>query len=373
MKKKYLFLVLPLIIIFLTGSKADFNFILEKQLESAEKSGFTENIPETAVDTLEKIGINGLNYEKLLTLSFKDIIEVIWSSFLLQIKEPLYFIISIFAAALICALAECFCEEFSQSKIVIRAVSSVCAALCLLMPMKNLINYSAKVIEECSDFMIGFIPIYSSAITATGYLNSAAGFHTLMLSVSAVISRFAAEIIVPLILIYFALSISESFSEVGAGNISKAVKSFTVWVLTFLMTAFSGIMGLGTLVSSSADGTLSKTTRFLIGNSIPVVGSTISDTLSTVKGCLNLTKNVLGVYAVIVIAAIFLPPIINLICWRICLFLSSAVCSVFENKNLLGIISSASCVMGIMLALVSITAVIFIFSVTIMLLATGGS
>ncbi len=372
MKKRYILLILPFIILFFCGSEFDYEDTIEKQIESAGESGFSENIPEETKETLDKIGISGIDFESLSALSFEDILILVWESFVDQIKEPFSAIVAITAAGIICAVTECFYDEFSQSKTVINVVSSISAASCILMPMKNLITYSCDVINECSDFMISFIPVYSSAVTAMGYISSATGFRTLMLGVSTVISRLANEIIVPLICIYFALCIAGTVSDLDVGSISKTVKSFAVWVLTLSMTVFSGIMGLGTLITSSADSTVSKTTKFLIGSSIPVVGGTISDAFATVRSCLGVTKNILGVYAIIVIAVIFLPPIISLICWRICLSISSGIGSVLGNKNLSGLLSSASCVMGIMLGLVAVTAVMFIFSVTIMLMMAGG-
>lgn len=372
MKKRCVFLILPLLLIFLSGFDSDSANIIEKQLETAENSGITEGLSERTKDTLEEIGISGIKIDFLENLSFSDIFDLLKSGFIKQIKEPVYAMAAIIASGIICAAAECFYDEFSQSKNLINAVSAISAASCILLPMKNVISFSGEVINECSDFIFSFVPVYSYAVTSAGYISSAVGFRSLMLGASAVISNLANEIVVPLICIYFALCIAGSVSDLNIEKIAKSVKSFAVWVLTLSVTVFSGIMGLGTIVSSSADGAFSKTAKFLIGSSIPVAGSVVSDALSTLKGCMVVAKNLLGVYAIVVIAAIFLPPIISLVCWRICLSFSEGINSVLGNKNLSGILSSASCVMGIMLALVSLVAVMFIFSITIMLLTAGG-
>ena len=194
-----------------------------------------------------------------------------------------------------------------------------------------------------------------------------------MLTTVTAISNLAGKIIVPLICIYFAISISGAIANFDTGELSKTIKSFSVWILTAAMTVFSGVMGLGTLVSASVDGNFSKTTKLMMGTFIPVVGSTVSEALSTVKSCLSITKNLLGVYAIIIIAAIFITPLISLISWKICLSVSSGICAVLENKSLTAILSSASFMLGIMIALVTATAVMFIFAVAIMLMTGGGS
>ncbi len=370
MKKKFIYVLIIVFSILLSGSYYESS--VEEQLSIAEESGINNALSKGTLDMLKALGVEGIDYEKLSSLSFCDVIKLTFESFLLKIKEPFRAALTVTTAAILCAVIQSFCENFSQTGTIINTVSALTAAGVILIPLKETVSYSAKVIEDCSNFMLGFIPIYSSVITASGYISSASGFRSLMLAAATVISKIANEIIVPLILIYLAICVAGTVSEIDISSVSKTVKGFATWVLTFSMLIFSGIMGLGTLITSSADGAFAKTAKFLIGSTIPVVGSSISDALSTVRGCLTVTKNVLGTYGILVIAVIFLPPIISLLSWKICLSAASGIGGIFGNKNLSGLLSSASAVMGIMLSLTAVTAVMFIFSVSIMLM-TGGT
>ena len=124
--------------------------------------------------------------------------------------------------------------------------------------------------------------------------------------------------------------------------------------------------------SSQGNIAFLKTAKLFVGTTVPIVGGTVSEALTTIKSCLEITKNILGSYGVVVIAVIFLPAIVSLLSWKICLSVSSIISGILENKSLSALLSSASSVMGIMLALVVITAVMLIFSVSIMLLTGGG-
>ena len=369
MKRKFL-IILFIFCFFLSGSYYEEN--IEKNLNYAEKSGFMNEISGETDALLKKIGIDGLNPETLSSISAKDILVLVAESFVSKIKEPFKSILTVTAAAIICSVAGSFCENFSLTGNVLNTVSTLSAAAVFLIPVKNIIVSSSAVIEECSNFILGFVPVYTSAIIASGYISSGAGFRTMMLGTVTIISKLSGEIIVPLICIYLALCVAGSVSDINIGEISKSVKNFAVWLLGITMTVFSGIMGLGTLISSSADSAFSKTTKFLIGSAVPIVGSTVSDALSTLKGCLGVTKTVLGTYAIIVIAAIFLPPIISLFSWKICLSISSGIGEFFGSKSLSGLLSAVSSVIGIMLALIVVTAMMFIFAVSIMLMAGGG-
>ena len=369
MKIKIIIAILVLSL-FLSGSYIEGD--IEKNLEVAEKSGFLDSVSPETFEILEKAGIDGLDPEKLSSVSFYDLIKIILESFLSNIREPFEAVLTVFAAAVICSLIHNFCGDLSLGGKVTDAVSTVTAASIIIIPIKNAIEYSASVISECSEFMLGFIPVYSSAVTASGYVTSAAGFRTLMLSAATLISRLSGEIVLPLVCIYLALCVAGSVSDFEIGEISKSVKNFAVWILGISLTVFSGIMGLGTLVSASADGNFSKTAKFIINSAVPIVGSTVSDALASLKGCLNVTKNVLGVYAIFVIAAIFLPSLISLLSWKISLSVSSVLSGFFGVKSLSSLLTAASSVIGIMLSLVVLTSMMFIFSVSIMLMTGGG-
>ena len=368
MKQKIIILIL-ILSIFLSGSYLEEN--IEENLKIAEESGFLNSISPETLEILEKAGIEELDFKELSSVSFQNIIAIVYESFILKLREPFEAILTISAAAIICSLIHSFCGDFSSSGKVVDAVLTLSAASVIIIPIKNTIEYSSSVITECSEFMLGFIPVYSSAVIASGYVTAATGFRALMLSVVTLISRLSGEIVLPLICIYLALCIAGSVSDFNIEEISKTIKNFAIWILGISLTVFSGIMGLGSLVSASADSAFAKTAKFIINSAVPVVGSTISDALGSIKGCIEITKNTLGVYAVFVIAAIFLPPIISLLSWKICLSVSSGICGFFGTKNLSALLIAASSVIGIMLALVILTAVMFIFSVSIMLM-TGG-
>ncbi len=370
MKYRIIFFII-ILSVFLSGSS--YEDILDKQLDSAKESGFEDFVPEETENILKSIGIDNFDYESISEITFSDMVNLILENFYQKIKEPFKAIFTIFSAALACSVIQSFSENFRYTGTIANVVTTLLSASIFLLPIKEIIIYSVKVIEECSNFMLAFIPVYSSAVAASGYVSSATGFHSAMLAAVTIISNISGNIIAPLICIYLSLCIAGSVSDFDIGEIAKTVKNFAVWVLVGLMTVFSGIMGLGTLVSSTVDGNFSKTAKFLIGTAVPVVGSTISDALSTIKGCLSLTKNVLGIYAVIVIAAIFLPPLISLVSWKICLSFSSGLGSILGNKNLSSLLSSVSSVLGILTALVTVTAIMFIFAVSIMLMTGGGT
>lgn len=371
MKRKTIIFLLPLLLFFLCGASLEEDFI-RSETEKIKSANLSSYLSEETEEILEIIGFDDISTEKILSFSFKDIISFVYESAAKSFTEPLKAVFYILSAAILCSVINCFCDNFSETGPVINAVSTLAVSLTILLPIKEIFTLSAKAIGECSDFMLGFIPVYSSAVAAAGNISSAAGYRTLMLGASSLIGRIASETVLPLICIFLAMCIAGSVSEVDIGEIAKSFKNFAVWVLTVSMSVFSAILGLGTLVSSSADASVSKTAKFLVGSAVPIVGSAVSDALVSLKGCLSLTKNVFGIYGIIVTAAIFLPILITAMSWKICLSSAASISKISGNKNLCGLLSSASSAMGVVLALLVVCSMMFIFSVSILMMTGGG-
>ena len=76
MKQKIIIAIL-ILSLFLSGSYIDEN--IEKNLETAEKSGFLNSVSSETIEILEKAGIDGLDLEKLSSVSFYDFIIIVLS------------------------------------------------------------------------------------------------------------------------------------------------------------------------------------------------------------------------------------------------------------------------------------------------------
>lgn len=370
MRNKIFVLFILIFSFFFCGSYSD--EYLESQIETVNEYGLFDELSDQTFSILEALGLDEISPESIASLSFLDIIKLFYESFILKIKEPFSAFGFAVAALILFTLIKSLFGDLSSYGYVINAAVSMSVSCAIFIPTKNLIEEGANVIKECSGFMLGFIPVYSAAVTSSGYVSASAGFRSLMLSAVNIVIRISNELVVPLIGIYLALCITAAVSDINIKNISKSVKNFAVWIIGITMTVFSGIMGLGTLIAGTSDSAVSKTAKFIISSTIPIVGGTVSDALLTIKNCLIITKNILGAYAIIVIAAIFLPIILSIIIWKTSLFISSCIGDLFDASNISGLFSAASDVLGIMLALVSVTAMMFIFSISIMLMTGAG-
>ncbi len=365
MKKIVFALLIVLISVFLSGS---FYEKVDSNLEKINESEIINGVSEETLEILEELGIDEISIEAVSNLSFEKIFEKIKYYFVSSIKFPFYSISSVLIVGILCVILQNSGGFSNQIKSVYSIVSALAVSSTMILPIKNVIVSVSEVIKECSDFMLSFIPVYSSALISAGYVSSAVGYRTLLLGAVTIISKISSNVIVPFVCIYLGLSISDSISSINLGQVAKYIKDFTVWILGLLMAVFSGVLGLGTLIASSVDKIGSKAFKFVVGSAVPVIGGTISDMLLTLKSCLVLTKDVLGTYSIIVIAVIFVPLLVKTIAWKVSLSLGGILGDLLDNKNMSDIFRASSSVMGIMLALVVTVLIMMIFSVAIMLL-----
>lgn len=366
MKRKLIFvLALTLLFVMLCGFK------VEEPLEIVNEKELKKALSEDTLDVLDQLGLSDLTPVSLQTLSPSDMLELIFHSFLRKIKEPFGALLTFLIAGIFCMILQSFQEKGSGTDLVYQVCCSLAASSAVLLPLSGMIRSVSATIRECSDFMLGFIPVYTSFTAAGGTVVAASGYHTLVIGMTTVISRLISEIAVPLIGIFMALCVVGTVSPVNMNGLSHSVKSFILWFLGLLTAVFSGVMGLGTLVSAPLDRISGKTLKYIVGSGIPIFGGIAAETLSTVKSCLLLAKNMLGVYAIFVIAAIFVPPLLTVLTWKIVISVGETVGSFFDNKMLTSLLSGTSTVIGILLALLVMIFFLFTFSITVLLLCGG--
>ena len=269
-------------------------------------------------------------------------------------------------------ILQCLEDKTENTDTACQIVAMLVLSTTILLPLLDVIQSTEKMIAECCNFMLTFVPVYASTLAVCGQIATVTGYHTLVLGMTTVVSQSFSGLLVPFVSFYMALSVAGAIAPIELDGLTRSVKNGIIWILGLATALFSGVLGIGTLIGSSSDRLGSKAIRFVVGSSVPIVGGAVADTLAMVQSCLLLTKNVLGTYALIVTTVIFVPQILTILSWRICLFIGESVLGMVENRKLSALLSAASSAVSVLLAIVVLLAVLFIFSIAILLMAQGG-
>ncbi|HCC35604.1 MAG TPA: hypothetical protein DEQ02_08230 [Ruminococcaceae bacterium] len=138
------------------------------------------------------------------------------------------------------------------------------------------------------------------------------------------------------------------------------------------MTVFVGLLGVQTAINSAADSTANKAAKFFVGAFVPVVGSSIGDALSSVQGCMSILKSSVGIYAVISVAVMLIPVVLEILLYKLCIFGCGAVADLFELKNISNLLKAVGSALSLILAVIICCLVLFIVSLAIMTAARTG-
>ena len=306
----------------------------------------------------------------LLDIVSGDGLAKIYDYILAKITAPLKFTVTTLVAIIISALIKS-AENFTRHNDVIEFVLSLIFICVCTSSMISVIRDCAKAVGSIGVFMFSFIPVFMAIIASTLKTGVAAGTSNSLFLCAQIINSAANKIVIPLSSASLALGISSGLSGERLKGLSSGIKKCVTFCLSLLTTIFLGILTIKTAVFSIGDSTTLKTAKFLSGSFIPVAGSAIGDMLSGLLYCITTLRSTVGILGIIIVLLIILPTIAQLIVFKFCTSICSFACSVFSETSAEKIMLAFSDTLSILLAISIISAIMCIFSITILILGCG--
>lgn len=337
--------------------------------ESGADALFSQ-LPEDGQKLLEENGVDGVDQESLMGLSFWDVLGGIWSGVKSAAARPLTMLATSIGVILLCALLNSMKSSFQNPSFerIFSVMSVISLASVVILPIAQMITKTAALLKEMSGFMLGFVPVYVGIVSVSGKPVSAMTYNACVVGVAQIISRIASTVLVPLLAIYMALClIGAASQEIGMEGISKAVKKVVTVALTFFLTVFVGLLSVQGTIAASADTVTLKTAKFAVSTFLPVVGGAIGDALNSIQGCVGVIRSTVGGFGIVAIAAAFLPSVITLLLMQLSLTIAGAVGEALGVDRVSSLMRTASSVLSLLLGILLVFAVIFIVSISLML------
>ena len=290
----------------------------QDMLQSSGAGELMEEAPDKTQELLEEYGISSLDPQSILSLKPGDLFSLLWNLLVEQLKSPLRTVSCVLAVVILCALLENMQGAFAQSTMrgVFSVVSTLCIAGIVVVPVTKCIMECVSTIQSICNFMLCFIPVMTTVMTASGQPVTAGAYNLFLFGACEVIAKIAASTLVPLLCMYLALCLVGSVTtNLKIAPVSSSLKSIMTWALGFLITLFVGMLSLQSLVSVSADTVNMKATKFVVSNLVPVVGGALSDALGSVQACMKVIKSTVGAFGIITALLTFLPSLIQVVLW----------------------------------------------------------
>ncbi len=346
-----------------TASASELEYGLEYGKEALESA-----LTDEARDILDNEGITP---ETPKTFSFSEALKKLLELLGNKAARPLRMLCGLCGVVLFCALAQnTACE--GGLKTVLSAVGALCGAGIAAGSMYELLQSSLTAISAAANFMVVFIPVLTGISAAMGHTLTAAAVNSAILGATQLFSQLAANFLAPLCGTILGISTAGAVHpQLKLEKISELVKKLVIWALSLLMTVFMGVLSLQTAVSAASDNAAIKTAKFMVSQGVPIIGGTVSDAVNTLHGGLAVLKSSVGTYGMIAAAAVILPVIAELLCYKLAAALSEALAEMFDLKEIAALLKSCGAVITIITAITFCVLLLNTIAAAITLCMTG--
>lgn len=340
--------------------------VYDSLYKGSEMSQLEDSIGEETKEILGQLGVDLSDYTSFFSVDADSYINVVWSFLKNGMKKPFSAMALGFGVILICSAFGGMMGSRLQITDTYNYICTLSLLAVVLTPLMNTVAAGISAIKSVGVFMLSFIPIYSGLIIAGGGVATGAIYQSVMLIFCELVTEGLSFGVSPLISAYVCIGVASSVSGIeGAYMIALRIKSVANWIIGFIMTLFSGFLSIQSVVSRAADSITMKTARFFMGSFIPVVGTSLGEALTTVTAGVGLLKASAMSWCIVVLAIILLPIVIELLLWRVALFILSSLAITLNIPDSARLFDTVSAGVGFLVAITLSVAVMFILSLVI--------
>ena len=182
-------------------------------------------------------------------------------------------------------------------------------------------------VESWRSFLLGFLPVYAGVLTMGGEGAAGSAASGALLTALCFLAQLAAAFVQPLLHCYLMLSMACCVSsEPALGVFCKGVGSALRQALGWAGKILVALLGLQRAAAFQLDRFSLRTGQLLAG-SVPIIGQTLSSASESILAGIQLLKSGLGLAALSVLGAEFVPLYLGLMIQLALLMGCSLLCS----------------------------------------------
>lgn len=271
-----------------------------------------------------------------------------------KLAAPLKGLAALLGVVILCRLTGCF-EEGGDFALL--AGTLACAGI-LTAPLLELIQSTEKVVESACVFLGASVPVYSALLAASGSAAVGGSYSFLTLLAGSVIPVVSSALLMPLLHVFLMLSLATSLCSTKFDRLLSSLYSFTKWLLVLIVTVFTGILSVQTVLNAQADAATGKTVKLIASSAIPIVGGAFGDAVAAIQSSVQIVKSGVGAFGILAAICVFVPTMLQASLWMGVCLLGQVAADLFETPRLGSLFGACASVTRMVLAvLVSVCAV----------------
>lgn len=299
---------------------------------------------------------------------FDFLIDFISSLINLELKSSLSLLIAVTCAIMLGTVTSSLSADSLSGTG--REISTFLCNLCVL---SILLTFGGDMLE-CAEvffnrvnlFMMGMIPLMCTLCAMGGALASAVAVNYGISAFLGISEMALSKTITPIVATCIGLASVSGIGDSTAGkSLLATVKRTYVFLIGMLMTVMMFVFSARGIMAHSADTLGGRAIKFAAGSFIPIVGSSIGEILRGVGSGLSYVRNTVGVVAVVMIFMMILPVFVNVVFRRTVLGIAEALSDFLGMTACSRLIHEFSSIYGMLLAVISMSSMLFIGAVII--------
>lgn len=316
--KKIIFIIIIISIVSINVfALPDFSKIENETVEVTNKT------PKDIIDSIlnNSLEIDGQNiFGKILSLTFDTV------------KKVLPHVLSLLAITVILSFVEKLKLINRNCENAVMLGGKIIFAVVIISSSSVFILNAKESLLRISSFTNGLLPIIITLLATIGAQGTVTILGPSQILLSSVLINVCVKIIFPIIIMGFITAIvNELLADKKLQGIAELMKNIATWMMGGIFAIFAAVIALQGTVSGITDGLSIKGIKYALSSSVPVIGSSISDSFSTVILSALSIKCASGVVGILVILGIMIVPIINIWAYIFALNIFSAAVHPFAG------------------------------------------
>ncbi|MBQ4137721.1 MAG: hypothetical protein IJD67_06380 [Clostridia bacterium] len=247
-------------------------------------------------------------------------------------------------------------------------ISSLCVCVYIFTVIAALFETVAEYLGTLASFASAVTPVVSIAYAAGGNISAATVSNSGLMLCIAVIENICAYFLYPLLSLIAAMTVASSLAPaIRINTLTGFLRGVMMLGISFTVTAISAIMSLQHTLACASDTLGARAVRFAASSFIPIVGSAVSEAVRTVAGSVGYIRSSIGGIGIVVVILITLPVFISLMLVRINLAISASLSDMLGCERETQVLKQASLLVNVLIALVSLSAFMFVYFLTLLL------
>lgn len=384
-------MLLLLLIIFFIAVLSSISALAEKEGDEQLNESISQLLEDLDLEELQKyLDENSDSYLYKYGNSAKEIVEYLikgnlntdYGGYLNELFSVIFknviSLIPAFAEVTAVALLSAIVSS-AEGKILGKSTSKIVHLACHSVIILIITSMLLGIISDCSSCINNIkkqieiiTPILATLTVLTGGTGSAAIYQpsALFLSSGAVeiVNGFVFPAAITVIVLNF---MSKLNAQMSFSGVTALIKSIMKWVIGITVTVFSIFITMQSSASSLFDGILFKATKYVVSNSVPIVGNFLSSGFDMLTSAGLLIKSSVGICGLIMLLFELIGPVVLLISFSILLKFVGAVVQPIGENTMFSLLSDLS--KDIEFFIAGLLTVAFMYSLIIMLIINSAN